>query len=90
MCLTRPGYKADRTDDNDVKVQWRMKWPVSGHEHRVAVVPGRSADTLCDQKNKGSDVCKEVKVADCKAAAAAPEGALLDVTDQKIIGGGEL
>ncbi|PVH76105.1 vWA-like protein [Cadophora sp. DSE1049] len=73
MCLTRPGYKADGTDDDNVKVQWRMKWP--GHEHRVAVVPGTSADTLCSPKHTGPDVCKEVKVADCKAAAApeAPE-----------------
>jgi hypothetical protein len=90
MCLTRPGYKADGTDDDNIKVQWRMKWPVPGHEHRVAVVPGTSADTLCDPKNTGPDVCKEVKVADCKAAAAAPEGARLDDTDQKVIGGGEL
>ncbi|KAH8589832.1 hypothetical protein B0O99DRAFT_317271 [Bisporella sp. PMI_857] len=87
MCLTRPGYKADGADDDNVKVQWRMKWPVSGHEHRVAVVPGRSSDTLCDPKNTGPDVCKEVKVADCKAAAAAPEGARLDDIDQQAPGG---
>ena len=89
MCLTRPGFKADGTDDDNVKVQWRMKWPVPGHEHRVAVVPGTSADTLCDPKNTGPDVCKEIMVADCKAAAA-PEGARLDDTDEKDIGGGEL
>ena len=87
MCLTRPGFKADGTDDDNIKVQWRMKWP--GHEHRVAVVPGTSADTLCDPKNTGPDVCKEIKVADCKAAVA-PEGARLDDTDQKVIGEGEL
>ncbi|KAF7506551.1 hypothetical protein GJ744_011697 [Endocarpon pusillum] len=89
MCLTRPGFKADRTDDDNVKVQWRMKWPVPGHEHRVAVVPGTSADTLCDRKNTGPDVCKEIKVAKCKAAAA-PEGARFHDTDQKVIGSGEL
>jgi von Willebrand factor type A domain len=92
MCLTRPGYKADGTADDDIKVQWRLKWPVPGHEHRVAVVPGKSADTLCDRRNTGPDVCKEVKVANCKAATAeaAPENVRLDVPDQKVIGGGEL
>jgi hypothetical protein len=90
MCLTRPGYKADGVDDDNVKVQWRMKWPVPGHEHRVAVVPGTSADTLCDPGNTGPDVCKEVKVADCKAVVLAPEGAHLDSTDQKVIDKGEL
>jgi hypothetical protein len=90
MCLTRPGYKADGTDNDNVKVQWRMKWPVPGHEHRVAVVPGTSADTLCDPKNTGPDVCKEVKVADCKAAGAVLEGPRLDNTDQKVISPGEL
>lgn len=65
MCLTRPGYKADSTEDDNTKVQWRMKWPVPGHEHRVAVLPGKSADTLCDKKNSGPDVCKEVSVYDC-------------------------
>ncbi|KAH7401299.1 hypothetical protein BKA66DRAFT_450155 [Pyrenochaeta sp. MPI-SDFR-AT-0127] len=85
MCLTRPGYKADGTDDDNVKVQWRMKWPVPGQEHRVAVVPGTSANTLCDSKNTGSDVCKEVKVADCKASATTPEGARFDSIDQKVM-----
>ncbi|KAH8669641.1 hypothetical protein BGZ60DRAFT_528115 [Tricladium varicosporioides] len=87
MCLTRPGYKADSTDNDNVKVQWRMKWP--GHEHRVAVVPGTSANTLCDPKNTGPNVCKEVKVADCKAAVT-PEGPPLDDTDQRVIGNEEL
>jgi hypothetical protein len=65
MCLTRPGYKADGAADDDLSVQWRMEWPVPGHEHRVAVFPGRSADTLCDSKNAGPDICKEVSIADC-------------------------
>jgi len=89
MCLTRPGYKADGTDDDNVKVQWRMTWPVSGHEHRVAVVPGTSANTLCDPKNTGPAVCKEVKIADCKKAATL-QGAPLDNADQKVIGQGEM
>jgi hypothetical protein len=87
MCLTRPGYKADGTDDDDFKVQWRMKWPIPGHEHRVAVKPGTSADTLCDPKHKGPDVCKEVAVADCSTAVL--EGARYD-TNQIVVGKKEL
>jgi len=87
MCLTRPGYKADGAADNDVAVQWRLKWPVPGQEHRVAVKPGTSADTLCNPKYTGPDVCKEVSVADCSTAVL--EGARYD-TDQKVIGDGEL
>jgi hypothetical protein len=87
MCLTRPGYKADGAADDDVKVQWRMKWPVPGQEHRVAVKPGTSADTLCDPQNTGPDVCKEVVVANCSTAVL--EGARYD-TDQKVMGEGEL
>src|SRR5262249_10185115 len=41
-------------------LQWRMKWPVPGQEHRVAVKPGTSVDTLCDPQYTGTDVCKEV------------------------------
>lgn len=67
MCLTKPGYKADGVADDDIAVQWRMKWPVPGQEHRVAVGPGTSANTLCDPKHVGPDVCKEVAVADCSA-----------------------
>lgn len=85
MCLTRPGYKADGTDDDNVKVQWRLKWLAPGQEHRVAVKPGISADTLCDPKNKGSDVCKEVKVSDCKSAAVAADSPGFDDTDQKVM-----
>jgi hypothetical protein len=87
MCLTRPGYKADGAEDGDRKVQWRLKWPVPGHEHRVAVKPGTSADTLCDPKNKGPDVCKEVAVGDCPTPVS--EGARHE-TDQIVIGEGEL
>lgn len=87
MCLTRPGYKADGAADDDVKVQWRMKWPIPGQEHRVAVKPGTSADTLCDPKYKGPDVCKEVAVANCSTVVL--EGARYD-TDQIVIGEGEL
>ena len=70
MCLTRPGYKADNATDDDMAVHWRMKWPDTGQEHRVAVAPGRSADTLCDPGNSGADVCKEVAVLDCAAQGA--------------------
>jgi len=88
MCLTRPGFKADGANDGDVKVQWRMKWPVPGHEHRVGVVPGRSANTLCDAKNTGPDVCKEIKVAHCQAPAVL-EGMRYG-GDQIVMGEGEL
>jgi von Willebrand factor type A domain len=87
MCLTRPGYKADGVADSDVKMQWRMKWPVPGQEHRVAVKPGTSADTLCDPQNTGPDVCKEVVIANCSTTTLddARYG-----TDQKVMGEGEL
>lgn len=68
QCLTRPGFKADGAADGDVKVQWRLKWPVGGHEHRVAVKPGTPSNTLCDGKNTGKDLCKEVKVAGCEVS----------------------
>ncbi|KAH7117320.1 hypothetical protein EDB81DRAFT_861983 [Dactylonectria macrodidyma] len=87
MCLTRPGYKADGVGDDDLKVQWRLKWPVPGHEHRVAVKPGTSADTLCDPENTGPDVCKEVAVGACRTAAPVLEEARGE--DQKVIGEGE-
>jgi plastocyanin len=87
MCLTRPGFKADRVADDDVKVQWRMKWPVPGQEHRVAVKPGTSANTLCDSENTGPDVCKEVVVANCSVPAL--DRARYD-TDQRLMGEGEL
>ncbi|KAJ2900476.1 von Willebrand factor type A domain-containing protein [Zalerion maritima] len=88
MCLTRPGYKADGAADDDARVQWRLEWPVPGHEHRVAVAPGTSADTLCDEENKGPDVCKEVKIANCATAelGVAPE----DDDAQKVQGDEEL
>ena len=84
MCLTRPGYKADGADDNNNRVQWRMKWPVPGQEHRVAVAPGTSANTLCDPKNSGPDVCKEVKVADCEATTALSEDWYFDDTAKQV------
>ena len=90
MCLTRPGYKADGAKDGDRKVQWRLKWPVPGHEHRVAVKPGTSADTLCDPKNKGSNVCKEIAVGDCPTPVTPVLGSVRHETDQIVIGEGEL
>lgn len=87
MCLTRPGYKADGVADDDVKVQWRMNWPVPGHEHRVAVKPGTSANTLCSPEHTGNNVCKEVVVAHCSAEAM--EG-LNDEGNQIVMGDGEL
>lgn len=88
MCLTRPGYKADGAADDDVKKHWRMNWPVPGHEHRVAVKPGTSADTLCSPNHTGRDVCKEVVVAKCTAKKAL-EG-VNDDGAQKVMGDGEL
>ncbi|KAK6523090.1 hypothetical protein TWF694_005988 [Orbilia ellipsospora] len=65
MCLTRPGFKADGAGDGDTNLQWRLNWPVPGQEHRVAVKPGTSSNTLCNPSNTGPNVCKEVKVVDC-------------------------
>jgi plastocyanin len=87
MCLTRPGYKADGAADDNVKLQWRLQWPVPGHEHRVAVKPGTSSDTLCSSAHTGNDVCQEVVVAKCSAAAL--EGMNGENT-QKVLGAGEL
>ncbi|KAK0639387.1 hypothetical protein B0T16DRAFT_463070 [Cercophora newfieldiana] len=56
MCLTRPGFKADGVKDDENRKQWRLKWKEGGHEHRVAVKPGLSADTFCDRANVGKDV----------------------------------
>ncbi|KAH7161016.1 hypothetical protein EDB81DRAFT_924320 [Dactylonectria macrodidyma] len=88
MCLTRPGYKADGVADDDLKVQWRLKWPVPGHEHRVAVKPGTSADTLCDPGNTGPNVCKEVAVGACRKVVPVLEGSRDE--DQRVISEGEL
>jgi hypothetical protein len=88
MCLTRPGYKADGAKDGDLKAQWRLEWPVDGHEHRVAVKPGTPSNTLCDSKFTGPDVCKEVAVGDCPKTKSA---ASLDWKEnQKVIGEEEL
>lgn len=84
QCLTRPGFKADKTPDDDVKVQWRMKWPSPGHEHRVAVKPGTSADTPCKKGNDGPDVCKEVVLAKCVVVKSEVE------EGQKVLGDEEL
>ncbi|KAK3361008.1 hypothetical protein B0T24DRAFT_599789 [Lasiosphaeria ovina] len=93
MCLTRPGYKADGAADDDINVHWRLKWPVPGHEHRVAVKPGTSADTLCDPKHTGPDVCQEVVVADCKSTAAVGQGVPAQYDDnsrtQEVIAAGD-
>lgn len=88
MCLTRPGFKADGAKDNDTSVQWRLQWPVKGQEHRVAVRPGTSADTLCSSKWSGPDVCKEVSVAECKTGVAFEN--LQDEMAQDVLWGGEL
>jgi hypothetical protein len=90
MCLTRPGYKADGAADDEIKVQWRITWAgVPGHEHRVAVKPGITANTLCDSRNKGRDVCKEVAVAKCLPVKLETEDGQ-DNGDQKVINDGEL
>jgi hypothetical protein len=85
MCLTRPGFKADGAADDDLRVQWRMNWPVPGHEHRVAVFPGTSADTLCDSKHVGQDVCKEVSIADCGASNVDDVESSHGQADQKVM-----
>ncbi|KAI9154825.1 hypothetical protein HJFPF1_07384 [Paramyrothecium foliicola] len=90
MCLTRPGYKADGADDDNVGVQWRLRWPTPGHEHRVAVSAGTPANKLCDSRYTGPDVCKEVAVGDCNLVAAQEQPYAIDNDDQEILGGGEL
>ena len=87
MCLTRPGYKADGADDDEVGEHWRLEWPTPGHEHRVAVRPGTPSNTLCDSRYTGPDVCKEVIIGNCKAVAA--QGPLYGV-EQDVLGDGEL
>ncbi len=94
MCLTRPGYKADGAGDKDLKKQWRLNWPVPGHEHRVAVKPGVSADTLCDAANVGPDVCKEVAIGSCRKVVPVLEGVQNEdrqkVVGQKVMGQSDL
>jgi len=84
MCLTRPGFKADGVTDDDNRVQWRLKWKEGGHEHRVAVKPGTKADTVCDAKNVGKDVCKEVVEGSCRLTAK------VEGWGQRVLGGGDL
>jgi len=87
QCLTRPGFKADGASDTDRRVQWRLKdWP--GHEHRVAVKPGTSSNTVCDSKNSGPEVCKEVTVGDC--ASSSSDDAHHETADQIVLGEDEL
>ena len=88
MCLTRPGFKADGAKDGDRKVQWRLDWPVPGHEHRVAVKPGTASNTECDKKNKGPDVCKEIEVGQCVKVALHKDMGF--ESDQIVVGNGEL
>jgi len=95
MRLVRPGFKADGVADNNARLQWRLVWSaVGGQEHRVAVKPGTSADTLCDPKNRGNDVCKEVFIGGCLTMVALEGGARFGdrVVDQvaMMMGGGEL
>lgn len=58
MCLARGGFKADNVADDDTAVHWRMKWP--GQEFRVAVAPGKSANSVCR-----SNLCSEILVLEC-------------------------
>ncbi|KAM5349893.1 hypothetical protein ACJ41O_006398 [Fusarium nematophilum] len=64
MCTCRPGYRADK-DVRDTKLQWRLKWPVAGHEHRVYVDPGVECNTLCNEWFLGAAGCEEVSVREC-------------------------
>ncbi|KAJ3331641.1 hypothetical protein HDU76_002648, partial [Blyttiomyces sp. JEL0837] len=57
MCVCRPGFKA--THDDSSTIQWRIKWPVPGHEHRVFVLPGHVCEQLCSVDHVGQDVCEE-------------------------------
>jgi hypothetical protein len=87
MCLTRPGFKADGVNDDDNRKQWRLKWNVDGHEHRVAVKPGTSANTLCSKGNAGKDVCKEVVLGSCvKKESLESEWS----SGQEVLGAGDL
>ncbi|KAK3348919.1 hypothetical protein B0T25DRAFT_609227 [Lasiosphaeria hispida] len=94
MCLTRPGFKADGAADDNVRLQWRLVWAAAGgQEHRVAVKPGTSSNTLCDSNNRGDSVCKEVVIGGCLTVASNGGARFGDgVADQAVMmmGGGEL
>ncbi|KAH7305356.1 hypothetical protein BKA65DRAFT_520766 [Rhexocercosporidium sp. MPI-PUGE-AT-0058] len=64
MCSCSPGYKAN-APGNASNIHWRLKWPVSGHEHRVYVTLGQKCDTLCDKWYLGAQGCQEVSVSNC-------------------------
>ncbi|KAK0724320.1 hypothetical protein B0H67DRAFT_640884 [Lasiosphaeris hirsuta] len=94
MCLTRPGFKADGVANDNIRLQWRLVWATgAGQEHRVAVKPGQSADTICDRRYTGDNVCKEVVTGACLTAASDRDVRFGDiVADQAVMmmGGGEL
>lgn len=87
MCLTRPGFKADGVKDDNNRKQWRLKWNVEGHEHRVAVKPGTSSNTLCSKDNVGKDVCKEVVLGSCVKKESIEWGWS---SGQEVLGDGDL
>lgn len=66
MCACRPGYKA-KGASSDTSVQWRLKWTLAGHEHRVYVKPGMECNELCAQWYLGAAACAEISIAECKA-----------------------
>jgi hypothetical protein len=64
MCTCRPGYRSNAAVTN-TDVQWRLKWPTDGHEHRVFVKPGEACDKLCNEYFLGAMSCGEVSVKKC-------------------------
>lgn len=67
MCACRPGYKAMGAG-TDTSLHWRLKWSISGHEHRVYVKPGTECNELCNEWYLGAAGCREItEVSECKA-----------------------
>lgn len=64
MCSCQPGYKT-KAGNGDASTHWRLKWPVTGHKHRVYVRPGEVCDALCDEWYLGPLSCQEVGVSAC-------------------------
>jgi len=61
MCLARAGFKANDVTDDDANTHWRLDWP--GQEFRVAVAPGKKADTTCSSPMPY--LCSEVSIGKC-------------------------
>lgn len=73
MCACRPGYKALGAG-TDTSLHWRLKWSVTGHEHRVYVKPGAECNELCNEWYLGAAGCREItEVSECKGTPEKPE-----------------